>query len=44
MISSQPLIEREWEYHSCGGHKRKVSIFKRDLNISLTVDHIVIGL
>ena len=43
MISSQPLIEREWEYHSCGGHKRKVSIFKRDLNISLTVDHIVIG-
>ena len=43
MISSQSLISRDGEHYTCKDQKRKVSIFKRDLNLSKTVDHIVIG-
>ena len=43
LISSQSLLNRHGDYERCFLQKRTVSIFKRDLNLSKTIDHLVIG-
>ena len=43
IISSQSLLNRHSTVEKCNLQKRTVSIFKRDLNLSKTINHIVIG-
>lgn len=42
LISSQSLYSRQY-WRACNYQKRTVSVFKRDLNISKNVEHLVIG-
>ena len=43
LISSQSLLNRWNTFESCKNQKRTVSVIKKDLNLSKTVDHLVVG-
>jgi len=43
LITSQSLIIRNSMWESCRDQKRTVSVFKRNLDLSKNVDHIIIG-